>query len=159
MNNEPTAAKMDAHVKDAIEKGATVLLGGKRDPNRPTNLYYQPTVIDGVTTDTLINKHETFGPIVPIITAKSDEEAIEIANDSYLGLQAAVFTKSAARAFKYMNSLRTGNVVINDNSDYWEPHVPFGAASGTRTGWGRIGGRYTMLDMTQIRTVVWDFSE
>ncbi len=159
MNNEPTAQKMDAHVKDAVEKGAKVLLGGQRDQNRPTSLYYQPTVIDGVGLDTLINQHETFGPIVPIITAASDEEAIEIANDSYLGLQAAVFTKSSSRAFKYMNRLRTGNVVINDNSDYWEPHVPFGAATGTRTGWGRIGGRYTMLDMTQLRTVVWDFSE
>ncbi|MGM8211512.1 aldehyde dehydrogenase family protein [Virgibacillus sp. W0430] len=159
MNNEPTAAKMEAHVKDAVEKGAKVLLGGKRDTSRPTELYFQPTVIDNVSTDTLINKHETFGPIVPIITVKNDDEALEIANDSYLGLQAAVYTRDSSRAFKYMNSFRTGNVVINEHSNYWEPHVPFGAATGTNTGWGRIGGKYTMLDMTQLRTVVWDFKE
>ncbi len=159
MNNEPTAAKMDAHVKDAVEKGAKVLLGGKRASGQPTDLYYEPTVLDNVGLDTMINQHETFGPIVPIITVKDDKEAIEVANDSYLGLQAAVYTKDSSRAFKYMNAINTGNVVINDNSNYWEPHVPFGAATGTSTGWGRIGGRYTMLDMTQLRTVVWDFSE
>ncbi|WP_240374146.1 aldehyde dehydrogenase family protein [Bacillus piscicola] len=159
MNNEPNAQKMDAHVKDAVEKGARVLVGGERQAGMPTNLYYQPTVIDQVGLDTLINKHETFGPIVPIITVQDDEEAIQVANDTYLGLQSAVFTKSSARAYKYMNQLQTGNVVINDTSDYWEAHVPFGAAAGTRTGWGRIGGRYTMLDMTDLRTVTWDFSE
>lgn len=159
MNNKPTADKMEKHVNDAVDKGAKVLLGGNRKSNQPTDLYFEPTVLDNVGLDTLINKHETFGPIVPIISVKSDEEAIEVANDSYLGLQAAVYTKDSSRAFKYMNSVKTGNIVINDNSNYWEPHVPFGAATGTSTGWGRIGGRYTMLDMTQLRTVVWDYSE
>ena len=159
MNNEPTAAKMEAHVRDAEEKGAKVLLGGKRDTSKPTNLYFEPTVLDNVGIDTLVNKHETFGPIVPIITVQSDEEAIEIANDSYLGLQSSIYTNNSARAFKFMNSIRTGNTVINEHSNYWEPHVPFGAATGTSTGWGRIGGRYTMLDMTQLQTVVWDFGE
>ncbi|MBL4954951.1 aldehyde dehydrogenase [Neobacillus sp. YIM B02564] len=158
MNNEATASKMESHVQDALAKGSEVLLGGRRQTNCPTNLYFQPTVIDKVGLDTFINKHETFGPIVPIITVKSDEEAIEIANDSYLGLQSAVYTKSSARAFKYMNSLKTGNTIINEHGGYWEPHVPFGGAAGTRTGWGRIGGRYTMLDMTHLRTVTWDFS-
>jgi len=159
MNNEPTAQKMQNHVEDAVKKGAKVLVGGKRDENYPTDLYFQPTVIDNVGTDTLIHQHETFGPIVPFISAKDDEEAIKIANDSYLGLQSAVYTKDSSRAFKFMNSLKTGNIVINENSNYWEPHCPFGGAAGTSTGKGRIGGRYTMLDMTELRTVTWDFSE
>ncbi|WP_397538497.1 aldehyde dehydrogenase family protein [Rummeliibacillus pycnus] len=158
MNNEAVASKMESHVQDAIEKGAEVLLGGKRATKYPTNLYFEPTVIDNVGLDTLINQHETFGPIVPIITVSSDVEALRIGNDSYLGLQSAVYTKSSARAFKYMNNLRTGNTIINEHGGYWEPHVPFGGAAGTRTGWGRIGGRYTMLDMTHLRTVTWDFS-
>ncbi|MCY0881540.1 MAG: aldehyde dehydrogenase family protein, partial [Firmicutes bacterium] len=158
MNNEPTAAKMQAHVQDALDKGATLLLGGHRDGRHATSLYFQPTVLDNVGEDTLIQRHETFGPLVPIMLAADDDEAIRLANDAYLGLQAAVFTKSAAKAFKYIQELRVGNVVINDSSDYWEPHVPFGGASQTQTGWGRIGGRYTMLDMTYLRTVTWDFS-
>jgi acyl-CoA reductase-like NAD-dependent aldehyde dehydrogenase len=156
MNNEPTAQKMDAHVDDAVSKGGEVVVGGRRDGDRPTQLYYQPTVITGVGRNTLINRDETFGPIVPLIAVDSDDDALAVANDSYLGLQAAVYTKSLSRAFRYLDNLRVGNVVVNDSTDYWEAHEPFGGASGTRTGWGRIGGRYTMLDMTDLKTVVLD---
>jgi acyl-CoA reductase-like NAD-dependent aldehyde dehydrogenase len=156
MNNEPTAQKMDSHLEDALGKGAEVVVGGSRDDGRPTRLYYQPTVVDNVGIDTLINRDETFGPIVPLIPVGSDEEALAVANDSYLGLQAAVYTRSLKRAFTYLDNLRVGNVVVNDSTDYWEAHEPFGGASGTRTGWGRIGGRYTMLDMTDLKTVVLD---
>jgi acyl-CoA reductase-like NAD-dependent aldehyde dehydrogenase len=156
MNNEPTARKMDAHLEDALEKGAEIVVGGRRDTGRPTGLYYQPTVVDRVGVDTLINRDETFGPIVPLIEVDGDDEALAVANDSYLGLQAAVYTRSLKRAFRYLDNLRVGNVVVNDSTDYWEAHEPFGGASGTRTGWGRIGGRYTMLDMTDLKTVVVD---
>jgi acyl-CoA reductase-like NAD-dependent aldehyde dehydrogenase len=156
MNNEPTAQKMDRHLEDAVEKGAEIVVGGRRDDGRPTSLYYQPTVVDAVGVDTLINRDETFGPIVPLITVGGDDEALTVANDSYLGLQAAVYTRSLHRAFRYLDNLRVGNVVVNDSTDYWEAHEPFGGASGTRTGWGRIGGRYTMLDMTDLKTVVID---
>ena len=156
MNNEPTARKMDAHVSDAVEKGAEVVLGGARDSGRPTTLYYQPTVVDRVGVDTLINRDETFGPIVPVIVVDDDDEALAVANDSHLGLQAAVYTGSLRRAFRFLDSLRVGNVVVNDSTDYWEAHEPFGGAAGTKTGWGRIGGRYTMLDMTDLKTAVLD---
>jgi acyl-CoA reductase-like NAD-dependent aldehyde dehydrogenase len=156
MNNEPTARKMDDHLEDALDKGARIVLGGGRDGGRPTRLYYQPTVVDGVGVDTLINRDETFGPIVPLITVDGDDEALAVANDSHLGLQAAVYTRSLRRAFRYLDNLRVGNVVVNDSTDYWEAHEPFGGAAGTRTGWGRIGGRYTMLDMTDLKTVVLD---
>ncbi len=156
MNNEPTARKMDDHLEDAVSKGAEVVLGGGRDDGRPTSLYYQPTVVDGVGLDTLINRDETFGPIVPLIQVSSDEEAVEVANSSHLGLQAAVYTRSLKRAFRYVDALRVGNVVVNDSTDYWEAHEPFGGAAGTLTGWGRVGGRYSLLDMTDLRTVVLD---
>ena len=156
MNNEPTAQKMDEHLEDAVGKGAEIVLGGSRDSGRPTGLYYQPTVVDRVGTDTLINRDETFGPIVPLISVNGDDQALEVANDSYLGLQAAVYTRSLKRAFRFLDNLRVGNVVVNDSTDYWEAHEPFGGAAGTRTGWGRIGGRYTMLDMTDLKTVVID---
>jgi acyl-CoA reductase-like NAD-dependent aldehyde dehydrogenase len=156
MNNEPTARKMDAHLTDAMEKGASIVLGGSREAGRPTDLYYEPTVVTDVTLDTLINREETFGPIVPLIRVSSDEEALAAANASHLGLQAAVYTSDLARAFRYLDHLRVGNVVVNDSTDYWEAHEPFGGASATKTGWGRIGGRYTMLDMTDLKTIVLD---
>ena len=156
MNNEPTARKMDAHLEDAVAKGATVVVGGARASGRPTDLYYEPTVVADVGVDTLVNREETFGPIVPLIRVDSDEEALAVANDSHLGLQAAVYTSSLRRAFTFLDNLRVGNVVVNDSTDYWEAHAPFGGAPGTQTGWGRIGGRYTMLDMTDLKTVVLD---
>jgi acyl-CoA reductase-like NAD-dependent aldehyde dehydrogenase len=156
MNNEPTAQKMDRHLEDALQKGAEIVVGGSRDGDRPTSLYYQPTVVSNVGLDTLINRDETFGPIVPLIQVADDDAALQAANDSHLGLQAAVYTKSLRRAFKFLDNLRVGNVVVNDSTDYWEAHEPFGGASGTQTGWGRIGGRYTMLDMTDLKTVVLD---
>jgi acyl-CoA reductase-like NAD-dependent aldehyde dehydrogenase len=156
MNNEPTATKMDRHLEDAVDKGANIVLGGSRADGHPTRLYYEPTVVTDVGVDTLINQQETFGPIVPLIRVASDDEALTVANDSHLGLQAAVYTSSLARAFRYLDNLRVGNVVVNDSTDYWEAHEPFGGASGTQSGWGRIGGRYTMLDMSDLKTVVLD---
>src|ERR687888_2244921 len=156
MNNEPTAQKMDRHLEDALGKGAEIVVGGSREDGRPTELYYQPTVVDNVGVDTLINRDETFGPIVPLITVDSDDDALAVANDSHLGLQAAVYTTSLKRAFRYVDNLRVGNVVVNDSTDYWEAHEPFGGAAGTQSGWGRIGGRYTMLDMSDLKTVVLD---
>jgi succinate-semialdehyde dehydrogenase/glutarate-semialdehyde dehydrogenase len=147
---------MDAHLEDAVSKGATIVAGGSREDGRPTDLYYQPTVVVDVGRDTLINREETFGPIVPLIRVSSDDEALAVANDAQLGLQAAVYTSSLSRAFRYLDNLRVGNVVVNDSTDYWEAHEPFGGAAGTRSGWGRIGGRYTMLDMTDLKTIVLD---
>jgi succinate-semialdehyde dehydrogenase/glutarate-semialdehyde dehydrogenase len=144
------------HLEDAVDKGASVVWGGSRADGHPTRLYYEPTVVTDVGGETLINRQETFGPIVPLIRVASDHEALTLANDSHLGLQAAVYTSSLKRAFTYSDNLRVGNVVVNDSTDYWEAHEPFGGASGTHSGWGRIGGRYTMIDMSDLRTVVLD---
>jgi succinate-semialdehyde dehydrogenase/glutarate-semialdehyde dehydrogenase len=156
LNNEPTAAKTEEHLEDARAKGATILLGGAREPGRPTPLYFPATVIDGVTRDMLLNREETFGPVAPVITFETDEEAVEIANETGYGLQMAVFTSSIKRCFWYADRLRTGNVVFNDSTDYWEAHEPFGGGGGTRSGHGRLGGRYTLDDVTHLKTVAID---
>jgi len=156
MNNEPTAEKMDRHVSDAVEKGAKVLAGGSREAGMPTRLYYQPTVLDGITSDTLVHREETFGPIVPVMTAGSDEELLALANDSDLGLQMSVFTSSLKRAFEFGDRMRAGQVLVNEGCDWWEAHMPFGGAAGTKTGWGRVGGRHSLEDMTDLHTIVID---
>ncbi|MBW3592714.1 MAG: aldehyde dehydrogenase family protein [Actinobacteria bacterium] len=156
MNNEPTAQKMDNHLEDALAKGADVVVGGGRDDGRPTRLYYQPTVVDNVGRDTLINKDETFGPIVPLIAVDGDDDALAVANESHLGLQAAVYTRNLERAFRFAETLAVGSVVVNDSTMYWETLQPFGGAAGTRTGWGRVGGRHVLEDMTDLRTVILD---
>jgi succinate-semialdehyde dehydrogenase/glutarate-semialdehyde dehydrogenase len=154
LNNEPTAAKMDAHLADARARGARVLLGGGRADGHPTALYYEYTLIDGVTPDMLVFREESFGPVLPIITADGDDELLRLANDTELGLQAAVFTRSLDRAFRYGEQLRVGSVVVNDSTDYFEAAQPFGGAGGTRTGWGRIGGLSQLEHMTDLRTLI-----
>jgi acyl-CoA reductase-like NAD-dependent aldehyde dehydrogenase len=157
LNNPEVAEKVERHLDDARRQGCEILVGGGRAGGFPTDLYFELTVIDGVGTDTLLFRDESFGPVLPITTFRDDEEAIRLANDSHLGLQAAVFTSSLKRAFTFIDRLRVGNVVVNDTTDYWESMEPFGGASGTRTGWGRVGGKWGLMDMTDLRTAVIDF--
>jgi succinate-semialdehyde dehydrogenase/glutarate-semialdehyde dehydrogenase len=154
LNNEPTAAKMDRHVADAMARGAKLVLGGRRAGGYPTALYYEYTLIDGVTPDMLVAREESFGPILPILVGDGDDEMLRLANQSELGLQAAVFTRSLSRAFRYGEQLRAGSVVVNESTDYFEGAQPFGGAAGTRTGWGRVGGLAQLRDMTDLRTMI-----
>ena len=152
LNNAPTAAKMDRHLADARERGAQVILGGGRASGHPTDLYYDFTIVDRVPEDSALSREESFGPVLPILTAPDDDEAVAIANRSNLGLQAAVFTSSLAKAFWYADRVRSGTVVVNDSTDFWETFQPFGGAAGTDTGWGR--GR--LEEFTDLQTVVID---
>lgn len=156
LNNEPTAAKSDRHVKDALERGARLVVGGGRAEGHPTSLYYRPTVLTGMTREMDGHREETFGPIAKVMTFSSDEEALRAADDSDLGLVSAVFTRDLSRAFRFSEALRTGIVVVNDFTDYWELHVPFGGASGKRSGIGRIGGKHAIVEMTDLKTIVLD---
>ena len=154
LNNEPTAAKMDRHLGDAAELGASILTGGARAAGFPTDLYYEFTVIDDVPEQALVSREESFGPVLPILSAADDEEAVAVANRSHLGLQAAVFTSSLQRAFWYADRVRSGTVVINDSTDFWETFQPFGGAAGTDTGWGRG----SLEEFTDPQTVVIDLA-
>ncbi|MFQ5554443.1 MAG: aldehyde dehydrogenase family protein [Acidimicrobiia bacterium] len=152
LNNEPTAAKMDSHLADAADRGAAILKGGGRAAGFPTDLYYDFTIIDRVPEESLVSKEESFGPVLPVLTAGDDEEAVALANRTHLGLQAAVFTSSLKRAFWYADRVRSGTVVINDSTDFWETFQPFGGAAGTDTGWGRG----SLAEFTDPQTVVID---
>jgi succinate-semialdehyde dehydrogenase/glutarate-semialdehyde dehydrogenase len=152
LNNEAVAAKMDRHVADGQRRGADLLRGGQRRPGQPTDLYYEFTVADRVPLDSLFATEESFGPVVPVITADSEDELIGIANSDPLGLQAAVFTQNISKAYRFVEELAVGQVVVNDSTCWWDINMPFGGAGGRRTGWGRIGGKHTLLGMADLRT-------
>lgn len=153
MNNAPVLEKTERHLADAQKKGARIVFGGKRLTNQSSNHFFEPTVIDQVSTDMLLHNEETFGPVVPVITVNDYEQALELANGTGYGLQMAIFTRDIDKAFYFAQRLRSGNVVINDTTDYWEAHEPFGGGGGTRSGYGRLGGRFTFDDMTHLKTV------
>ena len=154
LNNEPVAAKMDAHVGDAVDRGARVVAGGAREDGRPTSLYWQATILDGVPPDAEAAREETFGPIAPIVQVRSVDEAIEMTNASPYGLLAAIFTGDVMEGLRFADSVRTGLVTINETTNYWESHLPFGGRAGTDSGTGRVGGRSVLERFTEIQTVV-----
>ena len=155
LNNKATAEKMDRHMADAIERGAEILVGGKRATGFPTDLYYEFTVIDKVPEDSAVSQEESFGPVLPILSARDDEDAVAVANRTRLGLQAAVFTTDLSKAFYYADRIRSGTVIVNDSTDTWETFQPFGGAAGTDTGWGR----QRIDDFTDLQTIVFSLRD
>ncbi len=154
LNNEPTAEKMDQHVADALDRGAELVAGGARAEGFPTGLYWQATVLDRVTEEMEVAREETFGPVVPITTIASDDEALQIANASPYGLLTAVWTRDLARGLRFAEAVDAGWVNINESTNYWESHLPFGGRSGKSSGVGRVGGRQAMETFTEPKTVV-----
>ena len=154
LNNEPTAEKMDRHIGDALERGASVVAGGSRASGFPTSLYYEATVLDRVTPEMDVAGEETFGPIVPVATIRSEEEALAIIDESPYGLLAAVFTRDLGRGLRFAEAARAGWVNVNESSNYWESHLPFGGRAGSQSGLGRVGGRFSMETFTEFKTVI-----
>jgi acyl-CoA reductase-like NAD-dependent aldehyde dehydrogenase len=154
LNNEPVAQKMNEHVADAVRRGAAVVAGGERASGFPTALYWPATILDGVPADSLVAREETFGPVAPIVEIGSLEQAIELANASPYGLLAAIFTRDLARGLRFADSVRTGWVNVNETSNYWESHLPFGGRAGSASGLGRVGGAAPMETFTELQTVV-----
>jgi succinate-semialdehyde dehydrogenase/glutarate-semialdehyde dehydrogenase len=154
VNNEPGALKMDEHVADAVERGATVVTGGGRASGFPTGLYWQPTVLDRVPRDSIAVTQETFGPIAPIVGIGSLEEAIEQTNAQTFGLMSAIFTRDLAAGLRFADSVHMGLVNINETTNYWEPHLPWGGSARSESGIGRVGGRYPMDTLTELQTVL-----
>jgi acyl-CoA reductase-like NAD-dependent aldehyde dehydrogenase len=154
LNNEGTAAKMDSHVGDAVERGAVLVGGGARAEGFPTDLYYEATVLDRVNDEMDVAREETFGPVVPITTIRSEDEALAVIDSSPFGLLAAVFTRDLRRGLRFAEAARAGWVNVNESTNYWESHLPFGGRSGSQSGIGRVGGRFSMETFTELKTVV-----
>ena len=154
LNNEPTAQKMDQHVGDALERGAELVTGGSRASGFPTDLYWEPTVLTAVTDAMDVAREETFGPIVPITRIANEEEALQVANESEYGLLAAVWTRDLARGLRFAEAVQAGWVNVNESTNYWESHLPFGGRAGASSGVGRVGGRHAMEAFTEPKTVV-----
>lgn len=156
LNNEPTAAKMDDRLDDARRRQATIAFGGDRMEGMPTRLYYQSTVVTDLTADSMLNIHETFGPIAPLLRFRDDDEAWDTIGCSRFGLSAAIFTNTIKDAVRWAEGLRVGIVNVNERSPFWETHIPAAAAAGTASGIGRTGGRHTLLEMSDLKTKMID---
>jgi succinate-semialdehyde dehydrogenase/glutarate-semialdehyde dehydrogenase len=145
---------MDSHVADALEHGAVLVAGGERAAGFPTDLYYEATIIDRVSDEMDVAREETFGPVVPISAIRSEDEALAVIDSSPYGLLTAVFTRDLRRGLRFAEAARAGWVNVNESTNYWESHLPFGGRAGSRSGIGRVGGRFSMETFTELKTVV-----
>ncbi len=141
--------KTRAHLDDAVDKGATIIAGGGHD-----GLYHEPTVLTGVTADMHIAQDETFGPVIPVMTFHTPDEAIELANDCQYGLTGSVFTESNRLAWKMAEALECGTVHVNGTTNHWELLAPFGGMK--KSGLGRILGVSSPLAFTQQKQITFD---
>lgn len=137
------------HIADAVAKGAKVLYGGSFE-----GLFHEPTIIDGVTSDMLIAQEETFGPVAPIITFRTNEEAIRIANETDFGLTAAVFTRSLQAAWQMAEELQHGTVHINESTNYWDQLAPFGGMK--KSGAGRELSSWIVDVLTETKQITFE---
>ncbi|WP_231185003.1 aldehyde dehydrogenase family protein [Haladaptatus sp. DYF46] len=134
------------YIDSTVEEGATLETGGHHD-----GLFVKPTVLSGATNDMAASCNETFGPTAPVIPFSSDEEAVELANDTEYGLAASVHAGDLGRAQDLADAIDAGMVHINDQPINEEPHVPFGGVKGS--GIGRYDGDAIVEELTQEKWI------
>src|SRR5450755_1953836 len=141
-------AKVEEHIADALGKGASVALGGKRHALGGT--FFEPTILTGVTSRMLIAREETFGPIAPLFKFHTEAEAIAMANDTEFGLAAYVYTRDLARSWRVCEAIEYGIVGLNTGIISTEV-APFGGVK--ESGTGREGSKYGILDYTELKYI------
>jgi succinate-semialdehyde dehydrogenase / glutarate-semialdehyde dehydrogenase len=139
-------AKVEAHVADAVARGATVVTGGARG----TGLYYEPTLLTGIEPGMKLLEEETFGPVAPILRFATEAEAIERANATPYGLAAYLYTRDLARALRVSEALEYGIVGVNDGVPA-VPYAPFGGVK--QSGIGREGGPWGLEEYLETKFV------
>ncbi|TDE40084.1 NAD-dependent succinate-semialdehyde dehydrogenase [Antarcticimicrobium sediminis] len=150
--NENAVLKQEAHVADALDKGATLACGGKRHALGP--LFYQPTVLTDVPDTALIMREETFGPVAPITAFDSEEEVIARANATEYGLVAYVHSLDPRRIYRVSRALNFGMVAVNRTKVTGAP-IPFGGTK--QSGLGREGARLGMQEFMELKYVCRDW--
>lgn len=152
--DEDAIAKVQSHIADATEKGATIRIGGQRSALGGT--FFEPTVLTGVTQDMKVSKEETFGPLAPLFRFKTEDEAVAMANDTEFGLAAYLFTQSTARQWRVGEALEYGMVGINTGAISNEV-APFGGVK--QSGLGREGSKFGIEEYVEMKYLCVDLSE
>ena len=146
--NADAVAKVEEHIADALSRGASVVTGGKRHALGGT--FFQPTVLANVPRDALIFREETFGPVAPLFRFKTEEEAIQMANDTEFGLASYFYARDVGRIFRVAEALEYGIIGINEGIISTDV-APFGGMKSS--GLGREGSKYGIEDYLEIKYI------
>ena len=148
---EVARARTEKYVDIALSEGAKLITGGKRPAGLEKGFYYEPTFFDDVQNSHRIAQEEVFGPIGVVIGFDTDEEAIEIANDSEFGLGGGICSADVGKAYEMALQLRTGTVAINGGSGTMSSQAPFGGIK--RSGYGREYGHEGLNEFTYMKAI------
>jgi len=149
---ERQVIRLEMQVKDALDKGAKLICGGDR-PEGLKGAWYRPTILVNITSDMRVWKEEVFGPVLPIVSFETYEEAIQLANDSVYGLTGYIFTNNKNIARRAMNDIKAGCIGIN-GMDFFRPENPFGGYK--RSGIGRENGKWGFHDVCRVKVIARD---
>jgi len=157
--NQKAMDKIERYMEIAIEEGATIALGGKRETSGSLEggFFFQPTIFTDVTSNMRVAKEEIFGPVLSVIKISSYEEAVKVANNVEFGLSSAIYTQDVATAFRAMHEIEAGITYINGPTIGAEAHMPFGGVKGTGNG-HREGGWEVFEFYTETKTIYVDYS-
>jgi succinate-semialdehyde dehydrogenase/glutarate-semialdehyde dehydrogenase len=145
MSSERQLSIVAQHVEDALAHGAHALTGGRRAPELD-GPFYEPTILADVTQEMTVMREETFGPVLPVMTFKTEEEAVRLANDSQFGLTASVWTKNVGRGNRIAERIEAGTVMVNEVLyTHGVAQTPWGGMK--QSGLGRTHGRLGLLEM------------
>jgi succinate-semialdehyde dehydrogenase/glutarate-semialdehyde dehydrogenase len=145
---------IEQQIADARQRGAKVLTGGRRNPAWP-GLYFEPTVLTDVDHDMQVMREETFGPVLPIMRVRDEEEALRLANDTRFGLNASVWTGDKRRGVELAKAIRAGSAVVNDCLiTYAIPESPFGGRG--ESGIGQVNGEAGLKGYCHAQSIVID---
>jgi succinate-semialdehyde dehydrogenase/glutarate-semialdehyde dehydrogenase len=151
MSNERQLQIVSEHVEDARTRGAQVLTGGRRATNL-RGLFYEPTVLTNVDHRMTIMRDETFGPVLPVMTFRTEAEAVDLANDSPYGLTASVWTRNISRGQRIASLIHAGTVMVNEVVyTHGIAQTPWGGIK--ESGYGRTHGRMGLLELVNAQHV------
>jgi len=145
---------VERHVADAVARGAKVLVGGKRRTDLG-ELFYEPTVLVDVTHEMQIMRDETFGPVLPILRVRDEDQALALANDSSYGLSATLWTRDGDKALRLARRIESGSVCVNDSSiTYGATEAPFGGVKSS--GLGQANGEAGLKGFCHAQPIILD---
>ena len=148
--NAAAVTKVEQHVEDALRKGGVLRTGGKRPSGLDGGFFYEPTVITGATKDMDVAYDETFGPLAPIFGFRTDEEALDLANNTEFGLAGYFFSQDLNRVFRVAGALQVGMIGVNTGL-ISAAETPFGGIK--ESGIGREGSKYGLAEYQNIKAV------
>lgn len=146
--NRAAVDKVAGHIADAVSKGAKVEIGGKAPTSE--GFYFEPTVLSGVRPEMIVSKEETFGPLAPVIEFQTEDEVLDLANDTQFGLAGYFFSRDVSRVMRVAQRLQVGMVGVNTGK-ISAAEAPFGGVK--ESGYGKEGSLYGLEEYQNIKSI------